>query len=149
MRNSDHSLLRFDIRKYWRAILMIWLNYSDCLSDCRWYTVLIRSLVLRLSKIIFYILKRNLESQSEIITTKISQSVKLRSRTLTHWVTKYISFSVKIVTHLLNLQMMLRAQLYSSFNKSKVRIKSMMIVWKEISEVLISFSDLFDKCYLV
>ena len=128
MRNSGHSPLRFNVRKYWRAILMIWLNHSDCPSDCRWYAVLVRSLVLRLSKMIFHISERNLESQSEIITAEISQSIKLRSRTLTHWAVKYVSFLVKIVTHLLNLHMMLRAQLYSNFDKSRVRIKSMVIV---------------------
>ena len=149
IRNSDHFFSEFNVRKYQRAILMIWLNHSDCLSNCRWYAVLIRSLVLRLSKMIFHISERNLESQSKIIIIRISQSVKLRSRTLTHWVTEYVSFSVKIVTCLLNLQVMLRAQLYSSFNKSRVRIKSMVIVWKKISEVLISFSDLFDRCHLI
>ena len=125
---------------------------SDCSSICEWYAMKYINLVFRWLNMTVHNFDKNLRFRSNMIIFNKSQSTTFKrfNKVILHCSANYLTlFDIKM-TRLKNLQMINMKMSKSSIAKSdKISIKFIVMIWKDIDEIKISWRKSYDWCFRI
>ena len=148
--NIQFSFFKLNNQNF-KTIFKVWFVRFDWSFVYKWYVVDINKLIFNLKKIVRQKFDMNFLFLSLTINRDMFQSfvIKLMMKTLIQFFVVYVNLSNKIMIRLMNLFVIVMTQSKSSFIIENSKMKSMIIMWNDIVDVIIDWNDSYEKCRLI